>query len=234
MNMRTQNRHTTILILVGISILLYALPEVSRAEEAQGMVGVWSGTSKNNVPQTFGGTCASAGCQGDLVTCGPTEALFVAKFIFSFLEDVCDDDGLTPCAGRATGISEGCFDLMPPPAGKDIKLNGNVLSVNARGKERYCFDASAHSDCSGSSPSAAVMAEATTVLQFRRFPPQTGATQVSVEHSLETPQEFTLNGKSTRLRIGKVLISQFTAEPNAGDNCGGGGCGFAGNSVRVK
>ena len=83
-------------------------------------------------------------------------------------------------------------------------------------------------------PSAAVMAEATTVLQLRQFPPQTGPSEVSVEHTLGSPQKFRLNGKSTRLKIGKVLISQFTAELNASDNCGGGGCGFAGNSVRVK
>jgi hypothetical protein len=234
MNTRIQNRQTIVLMLVSIGILLCTLPASSSAEEARGMVSVWSGTSKDDVPQTFGGTCASAGCQGDLVTCGPTEALFVAKVTFSFLEDVCDDDSATPCAGRATGISEGCFDLTPPPAGKDINLNGNVLSVNARGKERYCFDESAQSDCSGSPPSAAVMAEATTVLQFRQFPPQTGPSQASAEHTLGTLQEFTLDGKSTRLKVGKVLISQFTAEPNAGDNCGGGGCGLAGNSVRVK
>lgn len=222
-------------VAVGLSVALLSLGTApSHAENAQGIVAIWNGASTRSLPQAFGGTCPNTGCQGDLVTCGPGEALVVAKFAYSMLEGICDDDGPTPCAGKATGINEGCFDLTSPPAGKDIKVSGTILSVTVHGKERYCFDENALSDCTGASPNAAVMGEAAAVYQSRQMLSAPGPSQATIEHTLEDTNEFTLNGQKTRLKIGKVLISQFTAEPNSGTNCGGAGCGFAGNSVRMK
>lgn len=215
------------------SLLLCSIPVLTRAEPARGIVIVYTGSAKQFVPQTFGGTCPSTGCQGDLVTCSANEAFFAARLTFSLLQGICDDSGTTPCAGRATALEEGCFNLTPPPAGTDRKLNGAVFSLNARGRGRYCFDEGGQADCTGTAPGGTVIGEDTTVYQFRQSPPQTGPSQVTVEQTVHDTKEFTLNGKKTRLKIGKVLISQFTAEPNPGSNCGGVGCGFAGNSVRV-
>lgn len=222
-------------ITAGLFVALLSLGATSsRAENAQGLVAIWNGASTRSLPQTFGGTCPNSGCQGDLVICGPGEALVIAKFTYSLLEGICDDDGPIPCAGKATGINEGCFDLTPPPAGKDIKISGTILSVIVPGRERYCFDENALSDCTGAVPDAAVIGEAATVHQARQMLSAPGPSQATIEHTVETTNTFTLNGQTTRLKIGKVLVSQFTAEPNMGTNCGGAGCGFAGNTVRMQ
>lgn len=222
-------------VAVGLSVALLSLGTApSRAENAQGIVAIWNGASTRSLPQAFGGTCPNTGCQGDLVSCGPGEAFVIAKFTYSLLEGICDDDGLTPCAGKATGVNEGCFDLTPPPAGKDIKIRGTILSVIVHGRERYCFDENALSDCTGAAPNAEVIGEASAVYQSRQMLSSTGPSQVTIEHTLEDSNKFALNGKKMSLKIGTVLVSQFTAEPNSGTNCGGSGCGFAGNTVRVK
>lgn len=220
------------LLLVGLSLAMHGVPQISWAEPARGVVGLWSGVYRQNAPQPQG-LCPATGCVGDLVTCGPGEGIVISTFTFSLLEGVCDDAGATPCAGKTTGLSEGCFDLTPPPTGRDIKVAGTVLSITTHGKDRFCFDAAALSDCSGSPPSATVISEGPTVIQLRQTPAFTGPYQGTTEHRLEETNEFTQNGRSKRLRKGTVVVGQFTSEPNPGDNCGGSGCGFAGASVKV-
>ena len=221
---------------VGILIALfcYSTPAIVLADSSRGVVAMWYGSAKRNTPQTFGGTCPNTGCLGDLVACGPSEGFFVADVIYTSLEGVCDDAGATPCEGRATGVAEGCFDLRLPPAGNNIHVVGSMLSFTARGRGRYCFDATGLADCGGSPPIATVIGKSSTVYHFRQTPIGTGPNQVTAEHTLETRTPFTLDGKTVQLNIGALQVSQFTAQPNPGDNCGGAGCGFAGDTIEVK
>jgi len=91
------------------------------------------------------------------------------------------------------------------------------------------------SDCTGASPNAAVIGEASSVYQSRQMLSAPGPSQATIEHIVDNTPRFTLNGqRTTRLKVGKVLVSQSTAEPNSSTNCGGAGCGFAGNTVRAR
>ncbi len=162
----------TKLMFALIGVVMFALPATILAgSNLRGVVSHASGTYRVMLPESLGGTCPESGCVGDLLTCPAGEACVIVTGVYSFLEGICDDGGPNPCAGRLTILQEDCNDpRFPPslggPGGRDIKLDGAILSIGSRGESIVCFDDTATpeapADCMGSSTTAAIIFEGDT------------------------------------------------------------------------
>jgi hypothetical protein len=210
-------------ILAGV--LMFMLPTMSKADSPSGIVAHTIGTF------TADFACAATGCAGDIISCPVGEAILKAKIRFLYMEDICDDDGSTPCGEQLTGLVEDCLN---PSTG--LNIAGAIASLTLQGKVRVCFDDTAPlSDCTGNPPTGSIVAEGVSRLQARQLLAAGGApvnapSQNSDEITLTKASGFTINGKKVRLRTSRAVY-QATGQPDVnGDNCGGS-CGFAGTAV---
>ncbi len=195
-----------------------------------------SGTYGPAIAPGFG--CPGTGCVGDIQTCAVDEALSPVQQTFYFIRKICDDrpgSSLPLCAGRYTGYIEECSRAA------DEHIDDTVISREANGAFRICFDDSATGDCTGALPAGTVIAEGTT---------QTHSTHVSGTELLQGVSQLDTTGKkikfldpvddkkkSWKKSVGKRFVIHTTAQINggAGSTCPQiGPCGLASTGVSAK
>lgn len=206
------------LLYALMAMLMSTLPVTLLAEPPQGIVAHTIGSYTTDF------TCADGGCTGDLVTCPAGQALIRAKMIYLFMDGVCDDAGPTPCNRRLRGLLENCLD---PKRG--LNTRGAILSITMKGKFRFCFDDTAASDCTGTPPAGAVVGEGVNRMQGRVSLRSRAPMQASDELILTDTQDFTIDGKETRVRS-TLTVYDSTLQPDF-FNCPKTGCGLAGTAV---
>lgn len=231
------------LIFVMTILLGFALAATAMAQHgpkgqqvtpsAEKIVAQWSGFYTQNAPGG-GGTCTATVCAGELVSCTDGQGIAFTNVVFTLLAGICDDHdplATAACGGRYTSLGEECSELVPP----GVILNGRILHVNSRGKNRICFDNAAAGDCTGATPAGTVIGTGDTRTQTRLDLGGSSFTSHATSESVtRTLVDFIdpIDGIVKRLNtVGKRTISQILAEPNDGANCGGA-CGLAGTSVR--
>lgn len=211
-----------------------------KGPKVSGVVSQFSGTYVQDAPAlSCPDTTLVAGpaCMGDLVTCPVGEAIAVSKTTFYLLDNICDDvqpnsSGLPACAGRFTALIEECSDPAAP--GRDIKIDGTLLSVLSRGQVQVCFDTAATGDCT--TPlvgTEMVIGTGTTLTQTRFLPGGTTPASATTENTETSSTTFfdPADGRTKKLAGAfSPTISHVTAQQNDGANCSGG-CGLAGVSV---
>ena len=236
----------TKLMFALIGVVMFALPTTILAElNPRGVVFQSSGTFISDTPQSFGGTCPESGCAGDLVTCAADEEIVIVTGTDNFVEGVCDDAGPTPCAGRVGFLEEDCFDArFPPPlgpGGRDIKLDGLILSARFRGEVITCFDDTATPDAPAdcTAPTATIILEGTTLGQNQAWLGGVAPRQNTAELTTTRTRKFTIDGNQRRLPEDRIYTANVTLQPDpTSDNCAEAnsafglppGCGFAGTA----
>ncbi len=232
------------LIFVMTVLLGFALAATAMAQHgpkgqqvtpsAEKIVAQWSGFYTQNAPSPFG-TCPGTACVGDLVTCTASQGIAFTNVVFTLLAGICDDHdplATAACGGRYTSLGEECSVLVPP----GVILNGRILHVNSRGKNRVCFDDAAGGDCTGATPPGTVIGTGDTRTQTRLDHGAGGrmTSHATSESVTRTLVDFIdpVDGIEKRLNTaGKRTVAHILAQPNDG-TCGGSGCGLAGTSVR--
>ena len=225
-------------VLLGFAIAATAMAQHGPKGQqvtpsAERIVAQWSGFYTQDAPMAAGGTCIGT-CAGDLVSCTANQGIAFTNVVFTLLAGICDDHdplATAACGGRYTSLGETCSELGAP----GVILNGRILHVNSRGKNRICFDNAAAGDCTGATPVGTVIGTGDTRTQTRLDLGGSSFTSHATSESVtRTLVDFIdpVDGIEKRLNtVGKRTISHILAEPNDGANCGGG-CGLAGTSVR--
>lgn len=193
-----------------------------------GIFEVLNGTNTLELACAFQG-----GCTGDLVQCPAGSGMNISKMTYALLDGVCDDAGNRACRGRLTVLQEGCFDLR-----RDIERNGTITAGTLRGKFRVCFDETGASDCTGSPPSAMVIAKADSLCQVREIDVPEGASrplQTTCDGQITDRTRFTIDGTKARYPV-RSLIFHGTGQGEVnGDKCatenGTPGCGLSAVSI---
>jgi len=204
--------------LTGMLMLTSAVPLL--AEGPQGIVAHTIGTHMTDF------TCAVTGCRGDLVTCPVGHGLVTAKITYLFMEGICDDLGPTPCNGRMRGVLENCLDPR-----RGLNVRGGILSITMQGKFRFCFDDTAASDCTGTPPAAAVVAEGVNRMQGRALIGVRSPIVASDELILTDAQDFTIDGRQARVRPTLTIYDAMLQGDFTANRCRKTTCGFAGTAV---
>ena len=122
---------------------------------------------------------------------------------------------------------ENCLD---PRSGLNVR--GRILSITMQGKFRFCFDDTAASDCTGTPPVGAVVGEGVNRMQGRLLLGSQAPMQASDELRLTDTDDFTIDGKKTRVRS-TLTVYDSTLQPDF-FKCGRRGCGLAGTAVESK
>jgi hypothetical protein len=206
------------LVYALTGVLMSTLPVPLQAEPPRAIVAHTIGSYRTDF------TCANGRCVGDLVTCPAGHGLMTAKMIYLFMDGVCDDAGPTPCKRRLRGLLENCLDLK-----SGINVLGRMLSITMHGKFRFCFDDAAASDCTGTPPAGAVVGEGVNRMQGRIMLRSGAPMQASDELLLTDAQDFTIDGKETRVRS-TLTVYDSTLQSDF-FKCGKTGCGLAGTAV---
>ena len=202
-------------------MLMLTLPVPLQAERPRSIVAHTIGSYTTDF------SCPSGGCTGDLIACPAGQAMMTAKMIYLFMDGVCDDAGPTPCKRRLRGLLENCLD---PRSG--INVRGKMLSITMQGKFRFCFDDTAASDCTGTPPVGAIVGEGVNRMQGRVMLGSGAPMQASDELLLTDTEEFTIDGKETRVRS-TLTVYDSTLQSDF-FKCGRRGCGLAGTAVESK
>ena len=202
-------------------MLMLTLPVPLQAERPRSIVAHTIGSYTTDF------SCSSGGCTGDLIACPAGQAMMTAKMIYLFMDGVCDDAGPTPCKRRLRGLLENCLD---PRSG--INVRGKMLSITMQGKFRFCFDDTAASDCTGTPPVGAIVGEGVNRMQGRVMLGSGAPMQASDELLLTDTEEFTIDGKETRVRS-TLTVYDSTLQSDF-FKCGRRGCGLAGTAVESK
>ena len=202
------------LVYALAGVLMSTLPAPLLAEPPKAIVAHTIGSYTTDF------SCAGGGCVGDLIACPAGQALMTAKMIYLFMDGVCDDAGPTPCKRRLRGLLENCLDPS------------RILSITMQGKFRFCFDDTAASDCTGTPPVGAVVGEGVNRMQGRLLLGSQAPMQASDELRLTDTDDFTIDGKKTRVRS-TLTVYDSTLQPDF-FKCGRRGCGLAGTAVESK
>ena len=216
--------------LLTMSTLATAIivPSLTQATGPMRIFEVLDGTNTLELACAFQG-----GCTGDLVQCPAGSGMNVSKMTYSLLEGVCDDAGDRACRGRLTVLQEGCFDLR-----RDIKRNGTITTETLRGGFRVCFDETGASDCTGSPPSAMVIAKADSLCQVREIDVPEGTSppvQITCDGQITDKKRFTIDGAKVRYPARSLTFhatgqAEVNRDKCVGEN-GTPGCGVSGVSV---